>query len=140
MSKREAYGGVLINEQGQVLLRKVTNDFGGARWTFAKGRPDPTEEPEETAMREVLEETGYPVAVLAPIPGGFEGTTTVNRYWLMRPVAEQQAFGWETEATRWCTPDQALALIGESPSGMVRQRDRAVLQAALAMATQEGLV
>ncbi len=42
MSKREAYGGVLINEQGQVLLRKVTNDFGGARWTFAKGRPDPT--------------------------------------------------------------------------------------------------
>jgi len=138
MSKREAYGGVLIDEQGQVLLRKVANDFGGARWTFAKGRPDPAEHPEETAMREVLEETGYPVQVMAPIPGGFEGTTTINRYWLMRPVGAQGPFGWETQATRWCSPAQARALIGESPSGMVRQRDLAVLQAALALADQEG--
>ncbi len=57
----------------------------------------------------------------------------------MRSVVEQQAFGWETEATRWCTPDQALALIGESPIGMVRLRDPADLQVALAVATQEGL-
>jgi 8-oxo-dGTP pyrophosphatase MutT (NUDIX family) len=139
MGKRASYGGVLLNDQGLVLLRKVTNTFGGAAWTFAKGRPDPTEHPEETAMREVLEETGYPVELLASIPGGFEGTTTVNRYWLMRPVGEQRAFGWETEATRWCTPEQARVLIGESPNGMVRQRDLAVLQAALALAEQEGI-
>ena len=137
MDKRASYGGVLIDDQSRVLLRKVTNSFGGAAWTFAKGRPDPSEHPEETAMREVLEETGYPVEMLAPIPGGFEGTTTVNRYWLMRPVGEQQVFGWETEATRWCTPEQARALIGESHSGMVRQRDLAVLQAALALAEKE---
>ena len=139
MNKRPSYGGVLIDLHGRVLLRKVTNTFGGAAWTFAKGRPDPAEHPEETAMREVLEETGYPVEILAPIPGGFEGTTTVNRYWLMRPVGDQQTFGWETEATRWCAPEQARSLIGESPNGMVRQRDRAVLQAALALADQEGL-
>jgi hypothetical protein len=57
----------------------------------------------------------------------------------MRSVVEQQAFGWETEATRWCTPDQVLALIGESPIGMVRLRDLADLQVALDVATQEGL-
>ncbi len=137
MKKRVSYGGVLIDDQGHVLLRKVTNNFGGAAWTFAKGRPDPTEHPEETAMREVLEETGYPVEVLARIPGSFEGTTTVNHYWLMQPVGEQRGFGWETEATRWCTPEQARALIGESPNVMVRRRDFAVLHAALALAEQE---
>jgi 8-oxo-dGTP pyrophosphatase MutT (NUDIX family) len=137
MGKDRSYGGVLIDEQGRVLLRKVTNSFGGATWTFAKGRADEAEHPEETAMREVLEETGYPVQVLAPIPGTFEGSTTVNRYWLMRPVGEQRGFGWETEATRWCSPEQARTLIGESVNAMVRQRDRAVLQAALALVEEE---
>jgi 8-oxo-dGTP pyrophosphatase MutT (NUDIX family) len=137
MDKRSSYGGVVIDERDRVLLRKVRDNYGGAAWTFAKGRPDPDEHPEETALREVLEETGYPVAIVARIRGVFEGTTTLNHYWLMRPVGPQGSFGPETEATRWCSPEQARALIDQSPSATVRQRDRAVLQAAVTLSAQE---
>ena len=60
--KEKAYGGVVINDQGEILLREPRNHFDGYVWTFPKGRPEkeqrPGETPEETAFREVLEETG----------------------------------------------------------------------------------
>jgi 8-oxo-dGTP diphosphatase len=59
-----AFGGVLVNDQGQVLLRRVTNDFGGYRWTYPKGRPDPGETPEQAALRETLEEVGYQAEIV----------------------------------------------------------------------------
>lgn len=55
--KAEAYGGVLINERGEVLLREPSGHYGGHAWTFSKGHPDDGETPEVTALREVLEET-----------------------------------------------------------------------------------
>ena len=55
---KKAYGGVLINDAGHVLLREPANHYGGYVWTFAKGNPDPGESAEEAALREVLEETG----------------------------------------------------------------------------------
>ncbi len=53
-----AFGGVIINEAGLVLLREPSNHHGGYVWTFAKGRAKPGEAPEQAALREVLEETG----------------------------------------------------------------------------------
>ena len=59
-----ASGGMLCNDAGQILLRRVTNDFGGYRWTYPRGRPDPGETPEQTALRETLEETGYTAEII----------------------------------------------------------------------------
>lgn len=33
----DAYGGVMINDRGEVQLREPVNHFGGYVWTFAKG-------------------------------------------------------------------------------------------------------
>ena len=79
----DAYGGVLINERGAVQLREPANHFGGYVWTFAKGRPDPGETPEQTALREVLEETGQAARIIALIPEVFAGTTTSTVFFLM---------------------------------------------------------
>ena len=57
--KAESYGAVLFNAKGEVLLREPTGHFGGYAWTFAKGRPDRGENPTDTALRELREETGY---------------------------------------------------------------------------------
>lgn len=40
-----AFGDVSINNKGQVLLRRVANDFGGYKWNWARGRPIPAKIP-----------------------------------------------------------------------------------------------
>jgi len=62
--KAGAYGSLLFDARGRTLLRKPSNHFGGYVWTFAKGKPDAGEQPEQTALREVHEETGYVCRVL----------------------------------------------------------------------------
>ena len=59
-----AFGGVLINEAGQVLLRRVADGYDRMVWSFGKGRPEPGESAEETALREVREETGWKAEII----------------------------------------------------------------------------
>jgi 8-oxo-dGTP pyrophosphatase MutT (NUDIX family) len=67
-------------------LRKPANNFEGYAWTFPKGRQDPGEKPDVTALREVKEETGYSAVILCKTPGSFEGDTTVTEYFLLHPA------------------------------------------------------
>lgn len=55
--------GVLIHQQGQVLLvqRGVSPERG--KWSIPAGYLDQGEDPQETAAREVLEETGLRVVI-----------------------------------------------------------------------------
>lgn len=126
----DAYGGVLIDAAGEVQLREPANHFGGYVWTFAKGRPDPGETPEQAALREVLEETGQAARIIALIPGVFAGTTTSTVFFLMEPVGEPGPFSEETACVRWVNEAEAKRLIGKSNSPTGRQRDRTVLPAA----------
>ena len=130
ISKATAYGGVLLTRTGQVLLREPANHFDGYVWTFAKGRPVPGDTPEETALREVLEETGYQAEIVDVLPGAFQGGTTSNAYFLMRHIGPQGQFDWETQSTRWVDFDQAEELIGLTQNATGRKRDLAVLAAA----------
>src|SRR5580693_1755442 len=36
--KQQAYGGVLVNQNGEFLLREPTDHFDGYHWTFPKGK------------------------------------------------------------------------------------------------------
>lgn len=128
---KQAYGGVLINDQGQILLRRVANNFAGYRWSFAKGTPDPGESPEETALREVREETGYACEIIVQLPGTFVGGLTENTFFLMRPIGEPGPFCWETSEIRWVDPGEAPALIAQTTNKTGRLRDLAILAAAL---------
>lgn len=126
-----AYGGVLFDSQGRTLLREPTNHFGGYVWTFAKGTPTGNETPEQTALREVLEETGYACQVIGVIPKAFKGTTSAaSAFFLMEPFAAQGAFSDETSQTRWVDIDEARQMIGLTtvPAGVTR--DLAVLDEA----------
>jgi 8-oxo-dGTP pyrophosphatase MutT (NUDIX family) len=129
--KSKSYGTVTVDDKGRVLMRKVAGGFGGAVWTFPKGGIDKGETPEDTAIRETLEETGWDVEVEAEIPGAFEGTTSVTRYFLAYPLEQVGEHDDETEEVRWVAPKVAAKLIQESPSATVRHRDLSVLVAAL---------
>lgn len=127
----DSFGGVLVDEHGMVLLREPTNHFNGYVWTWPKGTPDPGETPEETAVREVREETGLQGEIIARIPGVFRSSPSGwrNAYFLMRPVGEPAAHDWETAQVRWVTIAEARELIGRTHHVKGRKRDWAVLDA-----------
>lgn len=52
---------VITDEQGRMLLPHWREDGLGHGWTLPGGGMEPGEHPEDTCLREVLEETGYEV-------------------------------------------------------------------------------
>lgn len=142
-------GGVLIRADGMVLLRLVAGYFSGTGWTFAKGRVDPGEDDIFAMKREVVEELGWLVEPIAEIPGQFLGSTTSNKYWLVKGIAEDKQPpvegekpgpfpdrrypGWETSKLKWFTQVDARERIDETQSPKARTRDLQVLDAAYAL-------
>lgn len=132
-NKKPAFGGVVIDPAGRVLLREVKGHYDGYVWTFPKGRPDPGETPRQAARREVFEETGARPRILRPLVPTFTGGTTVTHHFLMLADPAQVALSFsshETESLRWATEDEARALIEQTTNSQGRKRDLAVLQAA----------
>jgi 8-oxo-dGTP pyrophosphatase MutT (NUDIX family) len=129
--KADAYGGVVMSGGGRVLLREPSLHFGGYVWTFAKGRPDPGETAQQTALREVLEETGYSARILAPIPGVFAGTTGSTVMYLMDASYPPVPAGQETKSLRWVSIAEARELIALTTTVTGVQRDLAILDAAI---------
>jgi len=129
--KEKAYGGVLINRQGRILLKEPKGYFDGYVWTFPKGRQNPGETPQETALREVLEETGIKAEIRKQLPGVYEGGTTETIFFLMTLIEDTGKFDGETQSVRWVNPEEAKVLISETINLMGRSRDLRVLEEAL---------
>ena len=85
-------------------------------WSLPKGKADKGETPEETAVREVLEETGYHCRIVAPI-----GTTRhrMNRgvkevaWYVMRRLPDSPGFkkNNEIDAIRWVSRKTANKIL-----------------------------
>src|SRR5262245_15163023 len=58
-SVQEVSAGGIVQRDGELLLVKVKNLKGQVVWTFPKGHIEKGETLEQTAEREVLEETGW---------------------------------------------------------------------------------
>ena len=131
--KATAAGGIVFDEEGHVLMRHVANGFDGEGWTWPKGRPEAGETLEAAALREVLEETGIRAEIVGALPGAWEGTATVTRYWRMRRVEDTGSFDTaETDAIAWVTPDEARHRIRTTTLGVKKvTRDLGALDEAL---------
>lgn len=128
----KAYGGVLFNSAGHVLLRKPTGHYGGYHWTFAKGRPDGAEHPVDTALREVEQETGHKAKIVGAVPGGFAGDTSTTHFYLMHSAGHDPArMDNETSETRWVHPKAAVSLLNQSTTQTGRERDINILNSAV---------
>jgi 8-oxo-dGTP pyrophosphatase MutT (NUDIX family) len=123
----DAYGVALVSTSGQVLLRKASGGFGGFCWTFPKGQPDGYESPQETAKRELFEETGFHCRLIGLLPRRYKGSTGSTVFFVGAPVGNQQPFGSETEETRWASIQDAHDLISLTTNPIGRDRDQMVL-------------
>lgn len=134
--KAMAYGGVVFDAEGRILLREVAGHYGGYVYTFAKGRPDPGETPEQTALREVREETGIEAEVVGEIPGVFEGDTTDTKFYVMRVIRDHGDFHAETAQVFWAEAKDVPRWIQQTKSSAGRIRDTAVYRAAVEYVAQ----
>jgi 8-oxo-dGTP pyrophosphatase MutT (NUDIX family) len=117
-------GGIVVHLEGGrpslvVGLRRRDGDRHGGTWTLPKGTPDPGETVEQTAIREVEEETGLRVRIVAPLPSikytfvlaGARIHKTVH-YFLMEPVGGDLArHDHEFERVRWIRFEDAPSLL-----------------------------
>jgi 8-oxo-dGTP pyrophosphatase MutT (NUDIX family) len=115
-------GGIVVRKEQQgpslvVGMRRRDRDL--ATWTLPKGTPDPGETVEETAIREVTEETGLEVRIVGPLPSieytfvqsGTRIYKTVH-YFLMEPVGgDLSRHDREFERVRWVSFAEAPALL-----------------------------
>ncbi|CAH0197813.1 RNA pyrophosphohydrolase [Massilia sp. Bi118] len=122
---RAAAGAVVIEDDGRVWLVSPTNGYGGYTTTFPKGRVDPGGTLQQTAIREVYEESGLLVrldAFLIDVPR----TKTYTRYYIAKRIAGcPSAMGWETQAVH-LVPASRLEEIAVHPN------DAAIIRAARA--------
>src|SRR5882672_10044566 len=88
-----AAGGVVMRGAGDDAEVVLTGRTSDGTWVFPKGTPDAGETIEETALREVREDTGLDVAIVAEIGmTDYLFAVPVDRvhkfvhFFLMRPV------------------------------------------------------
>ena len=67
MPDKEHSAGGVIFEDGNVLLIQMQNLKGDKVWTFPKGHLDGGETPEQAALREVAEETGWDCEIISDL-------------------------------------------------------------------------
>jgi 8-oxo-dGTP diphosphatase len=122
------YGGVVINEDGRVLLRKPIGLHKTRVWTFAKGKQEDGESAEQTALREVLEETGVRAKIIRRLVSPSQEFPIPDEYFLMVPLELTGRFDHETAATVWATKEEAVELISMTEDEERRIRDLRILQ------------
>jgi 8-oxo-dGTP pyrophosphatase MutT (NUDIX family) len=97
-------------------------------WTFPKGKNEAGESDEDTARREVEEETGLRVRLGAELPSSeytAKGAPKRVRYWVLEPENPDEARPQhEIDELAWLEPDAAAARL-------TYDRDRELLDAFL---------
>ena len=114
----EYSAGGIVRDADNLLMVKVQNLEGQVVWTFPKGHTEKGEKIEQTALREVEEETGYACEVVKPFDrvqywfkqDGQLIKKTVT-WFLMKPLKKTGTFDpEEIMETKWVTFAEANEL------------------------------
>ncbi len=117
MHAKLAVGGVVVRDDGALLLVRRKDPPDAGRWTLPGGHVEPGESPHQAVVREVMEETAVPVAVVRTVevfPMRRPDAAFDIHEILCRPAssAEPRA-GDDASDARWARADE-LADLGVS--------------------------
>ena len=131
-------GGVVYRETNGVPETVLCGRSEPVRWSLAKGTPDAGETLEETALREVREETGLEVELDAPLGSidyWFVDRQNDTRYhktvhfYLMVPVGgDTDQHDPEFDVVQWFGVDDALAAMAYVNEAGVLRRALAIIK------------
>ncbi|MDE2803381.1 MAG: NUDIX hydrolase [Chloroflexota bacterium] len=114
-------GGVVCRIRDGVLEAVLCGRDSPRKWSLPKGTPEEGESVEETALREVCEETGLQVAIDAPVgsitywfmlPRDGVRCRKVVHYFLMRATGgSTEEHDAEFDEVRWFPVEEALSVM-----------------------------
>ena len=120
MAKKDNYviqaaGGVLWKKVGGEKKLAIVHRGKHNDWSLPKGKVDKGESWKETALREVLEETGY-IAKIKKYAGSIsyllDSKPKVVLFWHMKIKSEQKdQMNGEVDEVRWVTIEEAVELL-----------------------------
>jgi 8-oxo-dGTP pyrophosphatase MutT (NUDIX family) len=115
-------GGIVVrylDSKPQFVVGRRRRERDGQTWTLPKGTPIEGETLEQTAIREVCEETGLTVRIVSPLDAinytfvqrGLRIHKTVH-YFMMEPTGGAlEGHDHEFEEVRWITFDEAPSIL-----------------------------
>jgi 8-oxo-dGTP pyrophosphatase MutT (NUDIX family) len=136
-------GGIVVRRSRdgyELVLGRRRRERNGDAWTLPKGQPNSGESLEETALREVAEETGLDVGIVRPlgkveyffVQSGTRFHKTVH-FFLMQPTGgDLDAHDHEFEEVRWVSLPEAEAIMSYPTEREVVARAAAELAAVAA--------
>jgi len=109
-------GGVITRAQQGTFEVVLVGRARPERWSIPKGTPEPEETLEQTAMREVREETGLSVEILERLGDitywfsvrGVRHHKTVHFYLLEATGGSMDQHDWENDYVAWLPEHEAL--------------------------------
>jgi 8-oxo-dGTP pyrophosphatase MutT (NUDIX family) len=133
-------GGIVVRftDRGpELLLGRRNRPREGAAWTLPKGTPNLGETLEETALREVREETGYEVRIVEPV-GAIEyyfaraGTRvhkTVHHFLMEAIGGDLSGHDDEFDEVRWVPWSEAISMMSYETERSIVERSLSAAQA-----------
>ena len=125
-------GGVVYRRNGGQFETVLCGRLQPVRWSLAKGTPDPGETLEQTALREVREETGLEVEIdgaLGSIDYWFADRgkdvryhKTVHYYLMLAVGGDTDRHDPEFDVVQWFNAEDALVSLAYANEGKVLQR------------------
>ena len=111
----QAAGGVLWKNEGGQKKLAVVHRHKHNDWSLPKGKVDKGESWKKTALREVLEETGYTAKIkkyAGSISYLLDGKPKVVLYWHMKIKSEKKdRMNGEVDEVRWVTIEEDEKLL-----------------------------
>jgi 8-oxo-dGTP pyrophosphatase MutT (NUDIX family) len=123
-------GGVVYrNEAGQIMLA-ICGRNSPKLWALPKGTPKPGESIEQTAVREVSEETGLEVEIRAPVGSvnywfraeGYRINKTVHFFLMSVKGGSTALHDAEFDWVEWFSPEQTLQHLSYKSEAQIVQK------------------
>jgi 8-oxo-dGTP diphosphatase len=111
--------GAVVSEHGRVLVMRRAGSHGAGLWGLPGGHQEFGESPEDTAVREVAEETGLVVAPAARLGFTDDPMPEIGRHYVTLFVACTRLAG----TPRLMEPEKATELAWLSPDELHARRD-----------------
>ena len=127
--ERQHSAGGIVARDGRILLIATA---GGKRWQLPKGHVEEGESPEETAVREVREETGVTGSIRCPLPSiqytfverGLRRIRKHVDYYLLDYLAGDEADfdRKEVDGAAWFSWSEGVATLSHANARRVAER------------------